>query len=398
MNSQSNQSGFSAPASAGNQPPLVQPSLSSGSSGSLDQAQYLLQQPNYLETFNDNISADGSVGGQTSAVYVRNAQEKQGLRSGGAVQQQQSQHQPQGNLVLPSEQIYLQMQQQYENQIRSLQLELSAFRANQMQTGPIGTATTSPATASAATVTAQRKTSASGAAKRSHSTGIVDTYLENITAKEFSCKNCSYRTKSEASLVVHNTNHLVNQRYLHLPTTVFSVQSSTQEAGSSPQAFLYPCGECSGKFPQSDLYLHIYQHHSGESPFHCDECDLFFMHFEFLDDHQRSTHHQKVSGKKKSRYSSNQPVDPSAEPPALTYYSVVKCSKPFSGFHSASTSSAAAAEGTVNSSSWAQDSQTAEMNSALVGGLAYQHYHSSQHKRGRGRGRGGGGGGTVSNR
>lgn len=333
-------------------------STSVGSSLAQPSSPYLIQQPNYLEAFNNSNT-------------------------------QSSNQQQQTSLVLSSEQIFLQMQQQYENQIRSLQLELNALRTS-MQTSPAGTSTSGN----------QRKSSSASGAKRSQSTGIVDTYLENITVKEFSCKNCSYRTKSEVSLIVHNTNHQVNQRYLHLPTTVFSVQPSTHEAGSgaSSQAYLYPCSECSGKFSHIELMLHIYKNHTGESPFHCDECDLFFMHYEFLDDHQRSTH-QKMPGKKKPRYSSSQ-MDSSADPPALTYYSVLKCSKPFtvlSSISRGSESSGAAGESGASgvdgvNNSWNSHDGSSEMSPAL-GSYPYHSYHSSLNKRGRARG----GGVTSSN-
>lgn len=151
-------------------------------------------------------------------------------------------------LVIQPEQLFLQMQQQYENQIRQLQLEMNSLKS-QLQTAPLPT------------INPPANPPKSSASKRSQSAlnsapHIVETYQENIQTKEFQCKNCSYKTKSEASLCIHNTNHLVNQRYLHLPTTVFSVKPSSNRDSST---HLYPCGECSGKFSNNDLYLHIYQ-------------------------------------------------------------------------------------------------------------------------------------------
>ena len=149
-------------------------------------------------------------------------------------------------LIIQPEQIFLQMQQQYENQIRQLQLEVNSLK-NQLQNPPPPPLTITPAKSSAS----KRSQNASNSGPH-----IVETYQENIQTKEFQCKNCSYKTKSEASLCIHNTNHLVNQRYLHLPTTVFSVKPSANRDSST---YMYPCGECSGKFSNNDLYLHIYQ-------------------------------------------------------------------------------------------------------------------------------------------
>lgn len=70
------------------------------------------------------------------------------------------------------------------------------------------------------------------------------------------------------------------------------------------------------------------QHHTGEHPYHCEECNLFFVHFEFLDNHQRTQHMRHPCKSKRAR-SANSTTSTSSE---LVYYSVVKSSKPFSAF------------------------------------------------------------------
>lgn len=167
--------------------------------------------------------------------------------------QQSSHHlKPNSDLIVQQQDLFIQMQQQYEQQIRSLQLEIQtmkqamlSFNSNNNNSTPTGNSSNS-----------NSKKSKTNNNNQQHSSHIVETYCEEICSKEFCCKNCSYKTKSEASLIIHNTNHLVSQRYLHLPTTVFSTVPKSNEQGSG---FLYPCGECTGKFHHNDLYLHIYQ-------------------------------------------------------------------------------------------------------------------------------------------
>ena len=111
------------------------------------------------------------------------------------------------------------------------------------------------------------------------------------------------------------------------------------------------------------------------------------MHYEFLDDHQRSTH-QKNPNKKKPRYSQPTPVATESVTGApgqsqLTYYSVVKCSKPYTLLN-------AITRGTeTESGGWSQ--QDGPMGTSEVVPSAYPYHHttaSGGHKRVRGRGAG----------
>lgn len=118
------------------------------------------------------------------------------------------------------------------------------------------------------------------------------------------------------------------------------------------------------------------------------------MHFEFLDDHQRSTH-MKTPTKKKPRYNSaaNNVQNSSSQgegsnssgnngqvPPQLTYYSVVKCSKPFSQL-------SAISQGTTTGQSWSHDGLGGAQSQEISPMGSYP-YHTAA-KRGRGRGSGG---------
>ena len=117
------------------------------------------------------------------------------------------------------------------------------------------------------------------------------------------------------------------------------------------------------------------------------------MHFEFLDDHQRSTH-MKNPTKKKPRYNSaaNNAVQNSSSqgshsssgnglgPPQLTYYSVVKCSKPFSELIAISQASTPV-------QSWiGQDGLGSAASSQEISPMGSYPYHHTANKRGRGRG------------
>lgn len=226
------------------------------------QRQYLIQQ-NYIETFtsapNSTIQQQQSIttsqqlspnnSGEHQTPHVYRAVANQTFSHKDSIQkelQTETNKQQQTNNsenVLISPDVFIQMQNHYENQIRTLQNELSSMRSL------IATNLNNSLSINAAT------TKASNAKTNRNNHHIVETYCENIQVKEFICKNCVYKTKSEASLIIHNTNHLVNQRYLHLPTTVFTVKPN-----DATNSFLYPCGECNGgKFTNNDLYLHIYQ-------------------------------------------------------------------------------------------------------------------------------------------
>lgn len=138
-----------------------------------------------------------------------------------------------------------QMQQQYERRIELLEQEIKQLK-QQLQPGK--------------NTRYNRSTNINNNNTASVSPHIVETYHEDLQTRVFACKNCSYKAKSEAALVIHNTNHLVSQRYLHLPTTVFTVKIDSQtEVTTNPNIFLYPCGECNGKFTKNKLYLHIYE-------------------------------------------------------------------------------------------------------------------------------------------
>lgn len=191
--------------------------LTNGAKQPTQQQQYLVQsQQNYIQAFPvTNIQQQSVYNSQPNQVF---AVKQSDVKEQPAVNSANSRH------ILIQQDLLVQMQQHYESQIQALKAELDSLKNRN-----------------------------SAKSNRSH---IVKTYCEKIEGREFACQNCVYKTKSEASLIIHNTNHLVNQKYLHLPTTVFKVVKS----GETVHTFLYPCGECrGGQFTHTDLYLHIYQ-------------------------------------------------------------------------------------------------------------------------------------------
>lgn len=177
--------------------------------------------------------------------HIQQQQQHQSSLSYLTHSQQSSHHSKPNSDLIVQQDLFIQMQQQYEQQIRSLQMEIQTMKQAMLSCNNNNS-----------TGNSSKKSSKNNSHNQQPPSHIVETYCEEIGSKEFCCKNCSYKTKSEASLIIHNTNHLVSQRYLHLPTTVFSTVPKTNEQGSG---FLYPCGECTGKFHHNDLYLHIYQ-------------------------------------------------------------------------------------------------------------------------------------------
>lgn len=311
------------------------------------------QQPQYYHGEVDlAFSSNGSSSSNQSPLYHNQAHRSHLYTKEQANEPNKSLHQLSPQLLSMQPELLIQsMQNQYETRLRMLQLEVESLKSE------------------IASINGRKRDSNASANHNNHTNHIVETYCENIQTKEFICKNCQYKTKSEVSLIIHNANHLVTQRYLHLPTTVFSIRPS----GGPFITHMYPCGECSGKFSYTDLYLHIYQHHTHENPFHCDECDLFFMHFEFLDDHQRTEHHRPTTHMKKKHRSyhyhqelsnnNNLASIHSTNQSELVYYSVVKCSKPFSVLGATNTT-------TKNGSNW--------------NGQSSDYYHQPTRRRGRG--------------
>ena len=116
----------------------------------------------------------------------------------------------------------------------------------------------------------------------------IKTALSQSTATEdIACDKCDFKTKAEVSLILHTINHKLshpNQRRLILHPNMFSSRNPNS-------SYLYMCPMCEGTaLTRNEIYPHIYENHTKEKAYKCNECDIFFTHIDYLKLHHKHEH------------------------------------------------------------------------------------------------------------
>jgi hypothetical protein len=109
----------------------------------------------------------------------------------------------------------------------------------------------------------------------------------NVVNDDIECDKCDFKTRSHVSLILHTINHKLshpNQRRLILHPNMFSSRNPNS-------SYLYMCPICEGTaLTRNEIYPHIYQNHTKENAYKCNECDIFFTHIDYLKTHYRHEH------------------------------------------------------------------------------------------------------------
>ena len=105
------------------------------------------------------------------------------------------------------------------------------------------------------------------------------------------CDECNFEVKSQVALFIHKLNHHFESsipRHLQLSTRSFSTMPDDSIR------FKYKCHCCeidsSREFARHEIYVHIYQFHTFDTPFKCKFCFLYFTSKSYLNDHLMEKH------------------------------------------------------------------------------------------------------------
>lgn len=117
------------------------------------------------------------------------------------------------------------------------------------------------------------------------------------------CDQCNFEVKSQVALFIHKLNHHFESsipRHLQLSTRSFSTMPDDSIR------FKYKCHCCeidsSREFARHEIYVHIYQFHTFDTPFKCKFCFLYFTSQSYLNDHLVEKHSlPSRKGKRKSQ-------------------------------------------------------------------------------------------------
>lgn len=122
--------------------------------------------------------------------------------------------------------------------------------------------------------------------------------------RSFFCDECIFETTSQVALFIHKLNHHFESsipRHLQLSTRSFSTMPDDSIR------FKYKCHCCEidsqREFARHEIFSHIYQFHTFESPFKCKYCFLYFTSKSYLNDHlveKHSTPSRVGKGKRKA--------------------------------------------------------------------------------------------------
>ncbi|XP_054164500.1 transcriptional repressor CTCFL-like [Oppia nitens] len=133
--------------------------------------------------------------------------------------------------------------------------------------------------------------------KESELNKIRTALTADASKDDFHCDKCDFKTKSEVSLILHTINHKLshpNQRRLILHPNMFSNRNPNN-------SYLYMCPICDGTaLTRNEIYPHIYQNHTKEMAYKCNECDIYFTHIDYLRTHHKHEHERSKTNRLKT--------------------------------------------------------------------------------------------------